>query len=558
VPSNNSSSFSKYENSTYGIKFQYPSDWTAESGNSSPDDEIFSIVGLSPPISTDPNANTFLDIGYDSSVQANDFNVDEYVRGVIETLQTDDTISDFKVESAKTNATLANKPAYSLVTTNTADGTAMKSLEVGTLVGDKLYYILFSTEESKYNSFLPDIQKMIDSFELVSEKGASLNENDKTTVANTTKSQSENDKTTDGNNTESVNPTPDANSNTSFESYENSKYGIKVQYPSGWMPQNEESNSGDDTFQLMINAPITSNGLSYVVIGNDPSIEGENISLEKYVDDTVKGIKEEGIFNIDSAKTDAMLAGRPAYSIALTNTADETDRKSLEVGTLVGNKLYRILFDAEREDYDTLLPDVQKMIESFEITGIENGVNKQNENSVNSPVTFSNDENVTTDSIENTKESVTPDSSELASEKFTTMMSGDEEVPQVDTDASGMATFIPLEGLVKYALNITGLSEATQAHIHLADKGENGYVVADLLEGADQKQTENGIMIIGNITDMNLVGPLGGMTTAELIHLMKGGGLDFMAGQEAGEFKHLYVNLHTEDHPDGEIRGQIS
>jgi hypothetical protein len=35
---------------------------------------------------------------------------------------------------------------------------------------------------------------------------------------------------------------------------------------------------------------------------------------------------------------------------------------------LKGNKLYDILFTAEPEKYDILLPTVQKMIDSFQIT----------------------------------------------------------------------------------------------------------------------------------------------------------------------------------------------
>ena len=53
----------------------------------------------------------------------------------------------------------------------------------------------------------------------------------------------------------------------------------------------------------------------------------------------------------------------------------------------------------------------------------------------------------------------------------------------------------------------------------------------------------NGILTSGNITNADLEGPMAGKTLTDLNKAM-----------ELGE---TYVNVHTEAHPDGEIRGQI-
>ena len=37
---------------------------------------------------------------------------------------------------------------------------------IGTIDGDKNYYLAFSAEAAKFNDFLPTVQKMINSFEL--------------------------------------------------------------------------------------------------------------------------------------------------------------------------------------------------------------------------------------------------------------------------------------------------------------------------------------------------------------------------------------------------------
>ncbi|MDW0308997.1 MAG: CHRD domain-containing protein, partial [Nitrososphaeraceae archaeon] len=62
-------------------------------------------------------------------------------------------------------------------------------------------------------------------------------------------------------------------------------------------------------------------------------------------------------------------------------------------------------------------------------------------------------------------------------EGFTAALSGGEEVPPVDTTATGVASFTVMgEESVKYDVNVTGMDKATAAHIHSAPKGENGEV----------------------------------------------------------------------------------
>jgi hypothetical protein len=252
----------------------------------------------------------------------------------------------------------ANRSAYTLISSRNADGIGMKSLEVGTLVGDKLYYALFETEESKYNVFISEVKKMIDSFELISDEISSADENDETTGVEPT---------------QSVDPSSDHNSNTSFLIYENSKYGISVQYPSTWTYENVQSNSEDDLVDVVYfyppSDPTSNFGSGNVTIGyydhND-----ESTTLEKFVADHTEAYNSLGglIGGKMDGKTDAMLAGRQAYSLITTTTEDGTDGKSIEVGTFVDNKRYYIFFDAEKQVYNTLLPDVQKMIDSLEIT----------------------------------------------------------------------------------------------------------------------------------------------------------------------------------------------
>ena len=133
----------------------------------------------------------------------------------------------------------------------------------------------------------------------------------------------------------------------------------------------------------------------------------------------------------------------------------------------------------------------------------------------------------------------------FAKQKFHATLSGSEEVPPVDTKAGGDATFTTLknDSAIKYKVNVTGLSDATGAHIHSGKKGENGDVIVDLLKGSKHNPTKLGMAIRGNISDSSLVGPMKGKTVADLISAMSSGD--------------TYTNVHTQEHQKGEIRGQI-
>ena len=130
---------------------------------------------------------------------------------------------------------------------------------------------------------------------------------------------------------------------------------------------------------------------------------------------------------------------------------------------------------------------------------------------------------------------------------FHAILEGDEEVPPVDSDAKGAAIFRTSndETELNYRLIVANIEDVTAAHIHLAPRGENGDIVAFLFNPETPTDgREFGILAEGNITSADLVGPLEGSTLSELIDEMEAG--------------NTYVNVHTVEHPSGEIRGQIS
>jgi hypothetical protein len=132
---------------------------------------------------------------------------------------------------------------------------------------------------------------------------------------------------------------------------------------------------------------------------------------------------------------------------------------------------------------------------------------------------------------------------------FVAPLSGEEEVPPVETLARGLATFhlSPSGDKLHFLLIVANLENVTMAHIHLGPRGVNGPVVVWLYpEGPPPQLIEgrfSGVLATGTITADDLVGELEGAELADLLGEMKAG--------------NTYVNVHTEQYPAGEIRGQI-
>lgn len=131
----------------------------------------------------------------------------------------------------------------------------------------------------------------------------------------------------------------------------------------------------------------------------------------------------------------------------------------------------------------------------------------------------------------------------FANHEFATNMTGQEEVPPVDTQAVGEAILVqdlPINQTIDYYLNVTGIQAAMQGHIHSGAQGQNGPVVVTLFNSSSP---QNEVLKNGTITANDLVGPMKGKTIPDLLEAMKNGS--------------TYVNVHTEQNPKGEIRGQL-
>ena len=128
--------------------------------------------------------------------------------------------------------------------------------------------------------------------------------------------------------------------------------------------------------------------------------------------------------------------------------------------------------------------------------------------------------------------------------KYFTPLTGMEEVPPVNTNSTGIAFFELLNNHLDFKVNVTNLENIKSAQIHLGEFGQNGEIIVSLLKSLSPVDVHNGTLVEGQVTPSELVGPLKGKTINELVQLFNN--------------TKTYVNIHTEQYPNGEIRGQIT
>jgi hypothetical protein len=119
-----------------------------------------------------------------------------------------------------------------------------------------------------------------------------------------------------------------------------------------------------------------------------------------------------------------------------------------------------------------------------------------------------------------------------AQETFQVQLTGAQQVPAVQTDGSATAdlTYDPSTRVLSWSVSYTGLSsDVTMAHFHTGAEGKNGKPALWL--------SAKGAAVSSPITGQAT------LTAAQAKEF------------EAGDW---YINVHTKNHPAGEVRGQVT
>lgn len=126
---------------------------------------------------------------------------------------------------------------------------------------------------------------------------------------------------------------------------------------------------------------------------------------------------------------------------------------------------------------------------------------------------------------------------------FAAALTGDEEGPVVEPEASGMAYVhvLPDGSQIDYQITVENITNVSAAHLHRGEEGEDGEIVATLFSARDTPVTPNGVLAAASIDTDDLPDDLSI--------------IDLVEAMITGE---TYIDVHTTTEPDGEIRGRIS
>ena len=128
--------------------------------------------------------------------------------------------------------------------------------------------------------------------------------------------------------------------------------------------------------------------------------------------------------------------------------------------------------------------------------------------------------------------------------EFEALLSGTNEVPAVNTIATGSATISIQGAQIVYQVDVQDIENVLVSHIHIAPEGENGPVRLNLC-GTDDTPGCSTIDTGTLVSDSNAVTTgTPAITFDSLVSAIRAG--------------NAYVNVHTTANPGGEIRGQIT
>lgn len=129
-------------------------------------------------------------------------------------------------------------------------------------------------------------------------------------------------------------------------------------------------------------------------------------------------------------------------------------------------------------------------------------------------------------------------------QELSASLNGMQEIPSNNSSATGVALFKQGDNdSVSYEINATGLDKVMEAHLHLGKIGTNGDPIV-MLFNSGPTGLINGTLVRGKFYAADFLGPMSGMSIADLLNKMKTG--------------EIYINIHSGSFPDGELRGQIS
>jgi PsbP-like protein len=326
--STNSNAFLTYENnSTLGVKIRYPSNWQSDSYNNK---VAFFAPSLEEGNSKIIPASMFVEV---DSLPFQITDVEDYISHYVNHLRNHAAISE---PSVVTLTSLAGNLAHNFTAFAKIGQDEYHATDIIMLSGVKKYEITYYiAKQTELSSYLPTIQKMIDSFE--------------------------------------INIGITNSSGNSFLTYENnSTLGVKIQYPANWQrieseaiahgvlflsPSESNSDRFLESFSVASNSLFNSNNNSVDELARRAISEHiEHLPDFQLVYTKLITVKDNPAYLLVYKYTDLVFGKAMAMDIGMTN----------------GYNVYVLSYLADPAKFLICLPTIQKMIDSFEIQNIVN------------------------------------------------------------------------------------------------------------------------------------------------------------------------------------------
>jgi hypothetical protein len=157
---------------------------------------------------------------------------------------------------------------------------------------------------------------------------------------------------------QSVRMTNSTSGNAALLTYTNSTAGIKIQYPSNWQPQHPDNPS------VTVRFISPAGGILGIQVSDIP----QNVSLAL---ETTAGINilnnTFDSFNLIDSTPTTIAGNNPAQRIEYTAKQDQLDLRFIQVVTIKDGKEYIITFGVPKDQFQSDLPALQQIIDSFQI-----------------------------------------------------------------------------------------------------------------------------------------------------------------------------------------------
>lgn len=161
----------QYFNSDYNVTMKYPSTWSVNETDLTPDDRVDMIAEFVSPFENFNDTYTeYVQINRDDGIFY-EADLNEYLQEGINAYT--DSTNNFTLIESSTSGTLSGQPAYTLTFTQTLGAEngqqplTLKNFETGILVNNTAYYITYIGEENGFDRNLPIFKQMVNSFKLL-------------------------------------------------------------------------------------------------------------------------------------------------------------------------------------------------------------------------------------------------------------------------------------------------------------------------------------------------------------------------------------------------------